>query len=306
MGFGKGILAVAIAIELLPLGTIIMVLAKSLHANMRSQIIKYIKLRGENDPAFEPAQLDDAALEKWIDTNFAFVSLNAGNMMGQLASKSTAALEVELGRLMRLPSLDGKNIIVDEAHHIFRMISNGSKNGLAFYESICASTCRAFFLTGTPVASDPFEMVPCFNMLAGGNGRPLFPEEYEEFNRLYVDSETKQIKNKAKYQNRIFGLVSSIGISSNLGAGISQDDNLARLTADIKAKFPVEFPIIIRSVHMRNEQWLVYQLAREKEKEEGKRKTGGPFNPNAQRPSSAPMTKPKSHAASTYKVRSRP
>jgi superfamily II DNA or RNA helicase len=306
MGFGKGILATAIAVELLSQGTIIMVLAKSLHSNMRAQIKKYIKLRGENDPGFLPGQMTEEEADKWVDKNFAFVSLNAGNMMTQLASKSSsAALEVELGRIVQLPTLDGKTIIVDEAHHIFRMISNGSKNGLAFYEAVCASNCRAFFLTGTPVASDPFEVVPCFNMLHGRHGRPLFPEEYEEFYRLYVDTETKQLKNKGKYQNRIFGLVSSIGVDSTLGAGISQDDNLARLTLDIKSRFPVEFPLVVRHVHMRSDQWLVYLLAREKEKEEGKRRTGGPFNPNAIRPPSAPMTKPKSRAASTYKVRSR-
>lgn len=315
MGFGKSILAIALSVELLETGKTMIILAKSLQGNMRDQIKKYVFLRGQHDPDFAPGKMSPAALEAWITEHFSFVSLNAGNMMTQVTtcvnqqSEIDAALESRLGRIVdHAVSLDGLNIVVDEAHHLFRMISNGSKNGLAFYDSAKKSDAKMFFLTGTPVASDPFEVVPCFNLLSG-TPFSLFPETYEEFNRLFVDPTSKQLANKGKYQNRIMGLVTSISIYDEIGANAIHATQTAEVIADLRAKFPVEFPLIVRKVHMTQEQWVLYQLARENEAEESKRSSGDKFgfkvSADAPRAHSARMTKPKSHAASTYKVKSR-
>lgn len=319
MGFGKSILAIALAFELMTEGRVLMILAKSLHANMRDQIKKYIELRGKSDEEFGPARLSGADLDAWITQKFNFVSLDAGNMIEQVAKHVESqdildkVLDAHIGRIVGdkgPPNLNGINIIVDEAHRLFRMIANGSKNGLAFYDAVRTSTCKVFFLTGTPVASDAFEVVPCFNMLGslpGVNSAPLFPELYEEFNRLFVDPETKQLINRGKYQNRIMGLVTSISIHDDIGV----DANPAFVEAidKLRKMYPETYPLVVRKVHMTGPQYAVYQLAREREMEETKRRSGDLGSHYArnegQKAPSARMTKAKSHAASTYKVKSR-
>lgn len=318
MGFGKSILAIALAFELMTEGRVLMILAKSLHNNMRDQIKKYVELRGKSDDEFAPGKMNGVDLDAWITQKFNFVSLDAGNMIEQVAkhveSQDTLdkILDAHIGRIVGdkgPPNLNGVNIVVDEAHRLFRMIANGSKNGLTFYDAVRLSTCKIFFLTGTPVASDAFEVVPCFNMLGshpGANSAPLFPELYEEFNRLFVDPTTKQLINRDKYQNRIMGLVTSISIHDDIG--VDANPSFVEAIAKLRKMYPVEYPLVVRKVHMSGPQWAVYQLAREREMEETKRRSGDVGSRHVgegQRAPSARMTKAKSHAASTYKVKSR-
>jgi len=203
---------------------------------------------------------------------------------------SSDELEQQLEEVLKL-NLDGKLLVVDEAHNLFRAITNGSKNGKGLYDLVMRSkNLRLCLLTGTMIANDPFELVSCFNMLGGET--PILPEDYSEFRKLYVyDGSTMvggitpprgSIRNKEYFQNRIFGLVSSMQ---------------HRLLTGDSVEFPERKPTEVIKVPMSNAQWTSYSLARDKEREEGK-KPGGRADP-------VRMQKPKSRASSTYRVKSR-
>lgn len=162
MGTGKTRLAVAIANyfrEHDKRRQINVLLPKSLEGNFRKNIKEFTKH-------------DD----NYIDKNYKFISLNASNMFKQMSNvnKTTEELSYEkrLGEFMadviKKNSLDNSLLIVDEAHNLFNSITNGSKNGLQLYDLIIrAKNLKIIFLTGTPIINDPFELVPCFNMLRG-------------------------------------------------------------------------------------------------------------------------------------------
>ncbi len=290
MGGGKSHLAVHIAIENMSGQSgrgVIMLQSKSLEANMRGAIEKYIKIRTAEEPDFYLARLPPADLSAWIDRNFTFVSANASNMIDQLARKTQDDM---FGNISRLSTLDGKLLIVDEAHNLFRSITNGGKNALALYDLIMrSSNLKCVFLTGTPIANDVFEIVPCFNMLGSMRPKtPILPETYREFYTLYVDKAAKKMKSRGHLQNRLLGLISSFSHSNPPVAGQSQP-----------AEFPEQKPTVMRFVHMSRDQYVAYNLARDKEAMEGMGRKGGP----AQEP--AAMTKPRSKSSSTYRVRSR-
>lgn len=241
MGTGKTITSISIALSL-PY-KIIVILSRSLVANFKAEVAKYVKYSGMKQP------LDE------VMKRFAFVSLNASNMIKQLKLASGG-------------SLSSTTIVVDEAHNLFRQIINGAnKNGPAFYNMVMSTPdIRLIFLTGTPINKDPYELVPCFNMLAGF---PLFPQDYEEFKSLFIggglpeisdeldvvsteDDQPGFVKNRPKFQNRLSGLVSYV-------EGNPSD-------------FPEEKESIMEYIPMElTKQWPAYVQARLKEKAEGKR-----------------------------------
>lgn len=303
MGLGKSMLAIAIAIDMIKERQPILLLTKSLQGNMRNTIKKYINMRTAVEPDFYLGHLGDE-LDAWINKNFSFVSMNASNMLKQMnkaaeghsTEELDAMLEKKFGEVLKMSSLDGKLLIIDEAHNFFRAITNGSKNAIGVYDmAMKAKNLKLLFLTGTPVANDPFETVPCFNMLGSTRGIPILPEHYHDFNKMFVDIKHGRIKNRDKFQNRLFGLVSYVDHNSTPGAGIS--DSVTNSAS--KSEFPTQLPIITEQVNMDSDQYVIYQLARDKEKEEG----GKYFSDrHYDMPS---MTKPKGKASSTYRVRSR-
>lgn len=307
MGLGKSILAISIAMDLMKERQPIILLTKSLQENMRGAIRKYVKLRKSAEPEYHLGRLSDLELDDWIEHNFSFVSMNASNMLKQLGKASEghtaeefdAALEKKFGEVLKMASLDGKLLIVDEAHNLFRAITNGSKNAIGLYDLVMkARNLKVMFFTGTPIANDPFELVPCFNMLGSRYGKITLPENYKDFNTLFVDEKNGRIKNKEKFQNRILGLVSYVSHHSDPGKAFGVDDPAT------KAEFPTERPVVVERVHMDPDQYVIYGLARDKEKDEGSGsgKFGGPSNRPVE---TANMMKPKSSASSTYKVHSR-
>ena len=81
-------------------------------------------------------------------------------------------LEKRLGTFMddviRDSALEGSMLIIDEAHNFFNAITNGAKNAVSLYDLIMETkNVKLIFLSGTPVVNDPFELVPCFNMIRG-------------------------------------------------------------------------------------------------------------------------------------------
>lgn len=297
MGLGKSILAIAIAVDIIESsqGRIkpIILLTKSLQENMIGAIRKYIKLRSAAEPSWDVAQMSPAQVEDWIADKFSFVSMNASNMLkqvgraveGRAAREFDVAFEARIGEVLKLTSLDNKLLIVDEAHNLFRAITNGSKNAIGLYDLVLkAKNLRVVFLSGTPIANDPFEIVPCFNMLGA-----VLPESYIDFKTLFVGPDG--VRNREKLQNRIMGLVSYLSHKS-LPRPPGGDGSSAH------AEFPEEYPVKVELVPMTPEQYVAYGLARDKEREEGQGYRG-------QRAEPPSLVKPKGKAASTYRVRSR-
>lgn len=86
----------------------------------------------------------------------------------------------------------------------------------------------------------------------------LFSEDIDEFYDYFVDRDKKEMKNKSKFTNRIFGLVSYYG---NLYFASDKD----------KPGFPRELDNVIERVPMSQEQFSRYMSARILEQEETKR-----------------------------------
>lgn len=162
MGSGKTRLAVSIADYYRRMDKhrqVVVLLSKSLEGNFRNTIKEYTNRE-----------------DSYIDSNYKFVSLNASNMFKQVSNVDKTKEEIEyekrLGDFMddvqKDNSLDNSLLVIDEAHNLFNAITNGAKNATNLYDLIMASTnLKLVFLTGTPIINDPFELVPCYNMLRG-------------------------------------------------------------------------------------------------------------------------------------------
>jgi hypothetical protein len=301
MGTGKTLQAIAIAMEFIemnmesaggkhirPPRDIIVILAKSLRENFLLSIKKYINLRAKLNPSYFLANLSEEDRAAWIERNFHFVTLLASNMIkqiGDIAQKKAdidIELEEKIQKIVDSGSLDGKVLIIDEVQNLFRAITNGSKGATALYNLIMAAAdLRLFLLSGTPISNNPFETVACFNMLAGSM---IFPENYGDFKKYFIDSKKNIINHKNVFQNRITGLVSYVGSKSIK----NQDESL---------EFPEEKETKVLYIPMTRRQYSYYIFARDKEKAEGTFQ----FKKEA----AAAMTKPKSLKSSTYRQRSR-
>src|SRR3989344_4624289 len=302
MGMGKSIEAVAIAMEFIDERQPIILLTKSLQDNFHDNIIKYMKLRSKYDPKFVIGTLNDKDLKNYINKKFSFVSMNASNMMKQMLNASEGTIGKEMDKILsrkmkdivKLGTLDNKLLIIDEAHNLFRAVTNGSQNAKELYDMILTSkNLKIVLLSGTPIANNPFELSVCFNILAGKLNEPILPEDYNDFYKYFVDSDNKVIKNKEKLQNRIMGLVSYISHESTPGKKIG----LIGTGTDIE--FPKLLDIIIRYIPMSQEQYVIYLLARDKELEEKQKYPPHPLKPV---PS---MQKPRDMRSSSYRVKSR-
>lgn len=257
MGMGKTRLAVSIAMSLWDKRTPVFISRRSLRANFINTIKEVCNMTGINT-------------EKAID-RFIYISLDAYNMIDQIKRQ--------------VESLDNKLIIIDEAHNLFRSIINGSKNSVSLYEMIMeADNLRIIFLTGTPLTKDPFELVPCMNMLTK---ETLLPAYYNKFYELYVNLIEMSVENKDRLANRLLGLVSYISFDENSDKK-PRDDNW----------FPEKLPMIISKVEMSKMQYRKYLAEREREE----KSTGKRFIEKE-----VPMRLPSSEkkAMSSYYVKSR-
>ncbi len=260
MGMGKSILAAAVCDALNR--DVIFISAKSLHLNFQHTLSNYEKQKKKYEP-------DAPAFKGEIK----FISLNASNMFDQVDRASRTELEDFLDSNVKMrSSLDNKTVIIDEAHNLFNAITNGSKNAVKLYNAITKSKCTVLFLTGSPVVNDPFELVPCFNMLSG---TMLFPEDYFEFTNYYTLHETREteektatVRNLDKFANRINGMVSYYAGEKNMALGTDM---------------PKELPLQEVTVNMSTYQYTLYLQARKKEIEQslssGQKKTGTLLKP---------------------------
>lgn len=266
MGMGKTRLTVAIMMAMLDVRQVIILLARSLQDNFQETINTVIDLL---NIGASPEEIKHIRAN--VATKFSFVSMDAYNSATQMARAGSQEQSKDISGI--IGGLDGKLLIVDEAHNFFRSIINTSaenSNARRIYDMIMvARNLRLIFLTGTPAAKDPFELVPCFNMLAGVD---LLPTQYEIFYKLYVDREKHTVHNREKLSNRLVGLVSHVThtkATSSVAIAKARDDGW----------FPEQLPTIIEKIEMGAYQYRQYLLARETEDAEGKtgdsKKTSG-------------------------------
>jgi len=221
MGLGKTFDALAVALaaagavaepgrQRRPPRRVILVASKTLHANFEKTIGKLLALAGADGGA---ARRLRAALH--------YVTLDAHNMADQVLAASSLLGERRRGGETR-GALDGALVVVDEAHAFFGAVINSpapTSNARRLYTMIMeAADVRLLFLTGTPAAKHPFELVPCFNMLAG---KEVLPAQYDAFMRFYVDGGGHRMKNLGRLSNRLLGLVSYVGYDVPTDAEVS-------------------------------------------------------------------------------------
>lgn len=250
MGMGKTRTAVAVALSAINTNVII-ILPKSLQKNFEDTLL-YV----------------ERELGVRMQNKINYISMDAYNSYAQLD-------RIKSG-------LDNSLIIVDEAHNLFKSIINGNTetNAHRIYERIMyAKNSKILFLTGTPVAKDPFELVPCMNMLAGSEILPVY---YEQFNSLYIDYKNRDIINRSFLANRLVGLVSYMTMSESS-----------------RNMFPVELPTIISKIEMSKLQYRKY--LQEREKEEVNKKSASMTKSNKVQA----MAIPKQTSMSSYYIRSR-
>tara|TARA_R110002049_G_scaffold28977_5_gene98722 strand:+ start:691 stop:2472 length:1782 start_codon:yes stop_codon:yes gene_type:complete len=249
MGTGKSILAAAIANTFAAQNyKVVFLSAKALHSNFEKNTKFYAEKTGT-----EP-------------TPVTYVTSNSSNIYDKLRD-----------------ILDDSVLIVDEAHNLFNTITNGSKNMMKVYDLIMATkNIKIIFLTGSVLVNEPFELVPCFNMLAGylRKKNTLFPEIREYFNEEFVGP-NGFIKNKAKFQDRVTGYVTY--------QGSTYDPTKKR------EGFPDALPDKIIKLKMSEYQLQQYQLAKNLEDQERNMKVK----------SYDRMTKPKSKSYSSYRIKTR-
>lgn len=335
MGMGKTRLAIAIALSALSAQSTrqpILMLPRYLRKNFIDETkAAIVALNPDADPTtLEKLQRDAIAKLK-------FVSSDAYNMADQVlrVASSNSSQKSAPG----FDTLDNKFLIIDEAHGFFRAIINSATettNARRLYDMIQeARNLRIVFLTGTVPSKDPFELVPCFNMLAGTD---ILPALYDVFVQFYVNKTTHKVHNWARLANRLTGLVSHVSPfiptipqtnTSDAKHKVTQME--AKEEAKEKAKeeakpagqsssasvpaprddgyFPEQFPVIIERVEMARDQYRQYLLAREKEESEGKGSgpRAGEGQNSSYRASAPPLALPGSErkAMRSYYVRSR-
>jgi len=295
-GYGKSRTASSIAELGLEQGwEPIILAAKTLHENFRKGLLEYKRTLPKNKG------VPDAALQIEIDDNYEFISSNASNMADQVQKQAMDDIFEDKMEAMinNIPSLEGKFVIIDEAHNIFNAITHGSKNATKLYQMIMnTKKIKLLFLTANPVVNDPFELVPCFNMIEGylydGNKRhTLFPEDWEQFYKYFVDVENLTIKNADKFKNRILGKSSYYG-SLYEGNPKSQTGKKGVIA---RQDFPDELPTIVEEVPMGKEQYAQYIIAEDEEKKESGRIFG-------QR-SKVALQRPGLEGSSSYRIKTR-
>lgn len=235
---------------------IIILLSKSLQSNFQNNVAKYMRNNADNSGREKSTEFIDETLK----VKYNFISLNASNMFSQLSKLNKAEYEEELDKNMGIFTdsvkglLENSVLIVDEFHNLSNAITNGSKNAVQLYNAIMNTrNIKLVFLTGTPIINNPFELVPTFNLLKGyiyeGKRKiTLFPENREEFSKFFL-KDGGEIKNKDRFQNRIFGLVSYYGDFY--------------FDKENRKDFPKQLPTIIEKIPMSLYQFGRYQEARE-------------------------------------------
>ncbi len=229
LGAGKTLVTAATMLALLDVYIPILYVPKSLQTNFLNAIDQLVP-----DP-----QLADN-----IKSRLSFVTSDAFNSSAQIKARAS--------------SLNGKLLIVEEAHNFFKAVVNSTSetsNAKIIYNMIMSAVdVRILFLSGTPIVKDPFELAACINMLTG---KETLPMDYENFYDIYVEDRT-HLKNKEKLQNRLFGLISHVTFTKPLtpdSTGVEEVD----------FGLPKNLGISFDRVEMSETQYSRYLMIRDKE-----------------------------------------
>lgn len=202
---------------------------KSLHDNARNGIKKHLLKKG--------LTIEEA--DNQIKKDYTFVSLNASNVIKKLSSYDEIMQE-KLGIILE-GNLENKILIIDECHFLFNSITKGSKNSLKLYDMIMnTKNIKLIFLSATPIVNSGFEIVPCFNMLAGFE---IFGNEFDTFMDFFGNPEFQD-----KLKDRLTGMISYYE---------PQD----------RSAYPEQLPTTTMNVPMSHYQYGMYFNARKKEKD---------------------------------------
>lgn len=308
-GMGKSISASAIAESFIHNGRrIIAVVSKALQHNLKENIMKYLK---------GTTTLSESEIDAEIAKNYAFVSANASNMLAQLKNASLPTdmqeildeepdaevnSETKKSKQVGLDNinLEGAFLIVDEAHHLFNGIVSNGKNARGLYDVIMRTKdIKLLFLTSNVITNTPFELVPCFNMIAGYE---ILPTMYGDFVDMFIEKQKKsklrsgkskppaKMKNADHFKARIFGMASYFGSWFESGGLLNIHSKVVR------EGLPTRLPIKEVYVPMSIPQYGAYSMAREKESRTKSYTTT----------KSSPLSKPSSSSGdSTYRIHSR-
>lgn len=234
MGFGKTIGAYHIADTLKDAANLI-ITPRSLQKNFQNSLDKYKQFTGR--------EIDQSKL------HFIKNSSTTEKQIVKAVSKRSDLFDGKMKSIITtMENLDGFNVFIDEAHVFIRKIVNGSKFALQLYDLMMRSKCRIFLLSGSMIASSPFELAPICNLLAG---EVIFPENADDFQTLFIDKENNCIKNKDIFQDRIFGLFSRM--------------KPEYLDEKEMKSYPKELPTIVERLPMGKEQLHSYLTTRRRE-----------------------------------------
>jgi hypothetical protein len=115
----------------------------------------------------------------------------------------------ELEQTMKTSDLNEYIVIYDESHSFVNSVCGASKNSTYIYESIMKSPkCRRFFLTGSLIVKDFFEIVPYVNMCSGAL---LLPEIDSLFRKYFMDYKSRKFMNIGILRSLLFGWFSFYG-----------------------------------------------------------------------------------------------
>ena len=178
------------------------------------EVAKSYRLNGIKTVVISPSSLHETwklDINKWdtyyssgnnVNDWYTFVSYNASNSVKQIKDAH----------------LDGKLIIIDEAHNLISTLTSPKASRREIYSVLMNLTrVKIICMTATPIINKPYELALLFNILKGylydekGSRCTLFPENSDEFNDIFVNYNTKEPKNDLLFQNRINGLVSYYG-----------------------------------------------------------------------------------------------
>jgi len=293
MGMGKTQAAIACAMSTDKYEAIV-ISSKSIHATFGSEIEKVAAALGR-----DPAQ---------VLSGFSFVSADAYNAADQLIRLTLGLKKAEktasIDEKALETALNGKLLIIDEAHNFFRAIINSAgdeTNARRIYRMIMtASDVKLLFLTGTVPVKHVFELAPCFALLAGYD---ILPVNYNSFMRLYVDSKTNRLKNREYLANRLMGFVSYVTPLLPTSPG----GEVASLTRK-DGGFPEDLGTTVLKIEMGPEQYGSYLSARDEEERRGGAAGTAGFVPQSGPPqvkTSLALPSADSSGGSTYYVRSR-
>lgn len=187
------------------------------NCEIRDDINKILK----NNKEKSEAQLKDLILKKLKEHDFYVINYNAYTLNGgykdkllDIPNRKGTTDKYTNKYSESINPFDDSVIVIDECHNLVNMITNKIKSGekVELYEDLFYSNnSRVILLSGTPIINDPFEISIISNIIRGflsDNKLVKFEDNYDNFNKMFLDSDNLNIINKNMLKRRLNGLIS--------------------------------------------------------------------------------------------------